>query len=82
MIHFDTYILSGIPCRIKITEASEPVPGNRNGHPDDWTPDEPGEVDWQVCDRRGRPAAWLARKMGPRDCEQIEYEARVALGWE
>lgn len=30
------------------------------------------ESDWEVCDRRGRPAPWLARKINDEINERIE----------
>jgi hypothetical protein len=30
------------------------------------------ESEWEVCDRRGRPAPWLARKVNAEITERIE----------
>ena len=32
------------------------------------------ESEWEVCDRRGRPAHWLARKLNSKECSRIESE--------
>jgi hypothetical protein len=29
------------------------------------------EIEWDLLDRKGRPAPWLARKLSPRDREDI-----------
>ncbi len=37
------------------------------------------EIEFTVCDRRGRPAPWLERKMTYKDQSRIENELEVAL---
>ena len=32
-----------------------------------------------VCDRRGRPAPWLEKKMTPKDIEKVERDIFKAL---
>jgi hypothetical protein len=32
------------------------------------------EMDWQVCDRRGRPAPWLERKLDQHERDRIDQE--------
>lgn len=50
----------GIPAAVRITSYT---PGDPAGGP---------EVDWEICDRRGGPAPWLARKVGPMERARIE----------
>jgi hypothetical protein len=66
--------ISGIPCRIKLLHYDPGTPAYRGGHPDNWEPEEGGDIAWEVCDRRGRPAPWLARKLTAADNDRIESE--------
>ena len=63
--------ISGIPCLIDVTLFEQ------------WT-ERPGyytctEVEFEVCDRRGRPAPWLERKMTGREYDRIVGEIIDAL---
>ena len=64
--------VAGIPCLIDPTHVLV-VPGSysRDAASDH---DYYGctEVDFQVCDRRGRPAPWLERKLTPADRARLE----------
>lgn len=56
--------VSGIPCLIGvITYETEPQ-----------TWDEPGytDMEWEILDRRGRPAPWLERKVTAQEEASIE----------
>lgn len=64
--------IQGIPCLIDVTHYAPATPGRLWGPPENCYPDEPEEIDFTVCDRRGRPAPWLERKMTVRDRERIE----------
>lgn len=77
MLTFETKI-SGIPCQIQILSWSTGR-CNRVGHIDNWLPDDPAELEFEVLDRNGRPALWLERKMTDKDQERIETEAERAL---
>lgn len=37
------------------------------------------EIEWDVLDRRGRPAAWLERKLTDDDRSRIEHEIAEAM---
>jgi hypothetical protein len=66
--------VAGIPCIIGVTEY-ECVKGSYSYHAaSDW--DYRGYTDcaFEVCDRRGRPAPWLERKMTGKDESRIESE--------
>lgn len=66
--------VAGIPCLIGVTHF-ESVRGSYsyNAHSD---MDYYGysESEWDVLDRRGRPAAWLERKLTTADRDRIEQE--------
>lgn len=65
--------ISGIPARIEVTSYIPWRPARLYGHPDSWAPAE-GEVEFQVCDSRGRPAPWLEKKLTPAERRRIEGE--------
>lgn len=62
----------GIPCIIDVTYYEPVRPGRYFGCPEDCYPDEGGESEWVLLDRRGRRAEWLERKMTDRDREKVE----------
>jgi hypothetical protein len=64
----------GIPAAVRIDSYCPGDPGRYTGHPDGRYPSEPAEIEWTVCDRRGRVAPWLARKLDQRERERIERE--------
>lgn len=63
----------GIPAMIEITSFA-PYRCCKRGHIDNWLPDELPEIEWHILDRRGRPAAWLERKLSPADRRRIEAD--------
>ena len=68
--------VAGIPCRIGVAHY-ESVDGSfsRSAASDlDYYGYE--ELDWEVCDRRGRHAPWLEKKLTDSAREQIESEIR------
>lgn len=66
--------VAGIPCEIRVRRYHA-VRGNyssRAADPDEyygWT-----ECEFDVLDRRGRPAAWLEKKLTDDEQERIERE--------
>lgn len=67
--------IAGIPCLIGVLAFSH-TPGtySRNADcPDDYYGSI--ESDWVVLDRRGRPAAWLERKLD--DNARSDVESRI-----
>ena len=64
--------VAGIPCIIGVTEYSS-VAGNSRAD-SDWDYYGYTECDWQVLDRRGRPAPWLAKKLTSKIEAAIEAE--------
>ena len=64
--------VAGIPCLVEVTSYYKYRAATLWGHPDGWSPAEPEEFEFQICDRRGRPAPWLERKLTPTDRRDIE----------
>jgi hypothetical protein len=64
--------IAGIPCLIELTHYAARVPARLGGAPENCHPEEPEEIEFTVCDRRGRPAPWLERKMDNDDRREIE----------
>jgi hypothetical protein len=62
--------VAGIPCIIAVDEYSE---GSYSYHAASDI-DYYGECSWTVCDRRGRYAAWLERKLTSADRSRIDNE--------
>lgn len=78
MVMFSTRI-SGIPCQVEVHCISAPVPARTFGYAfEDSSPDEPGEYEIEVYDRKGYKAAWLARKMSDKDFDRLIEEASAA----
>lgn len=65
--------VAGIPARIEILSYIPWRPARLYGHPDSWAPPE-GEIEWTVCDSKGRPAPWLEKKLTPAERRRIEGE--------
>ena len=63
--------IQGIPCLIDVTHFFEQKPLGRYC---DSCDDCYGytEIEYDVCDRRGRKAPWLERKMQDEDYDEIE----------
>lgn len=66
----------GIPAQVEITAYSPGRPARLCGHPDTWAPPEYAEFEFQVCDRRGRPAPWLERKL--TDVDRLDIEKLIS----
>lgn len=73
-----TSTVAGIPCLIEIDRFfAQPALGPSCDSDLDcygYT-----EVDFTVCDRRGRPAPWLERKLTDKDRERISNEATESV---
>lgn len=69
--------VAGIPCLIRVDYFFKQKP---LGPMCDSDMDCAGyvNVDFTVCDRRGRPAPWLDRKLTTEDKERIENEIEEA----
>jgi hypothetical protein len=66
--------VAGIPCTARIDYVNV-VKGSYNYHAaSDHDYHGYSEIDWELCDRRGRPAPWLAKKLTADDVARIENE--------
>jgi hypothetical protein len=71
--------VAGIPCLIGVTHY-ESVRGSYSYHaPSDYDYYGYTESEWEILDRRGRPAPWLARKATSKDNTSIEEAISNAL---
>lgn len=66
--------IAGIPCRIEFTVTGQYIPARTNAEPDYCHEAEYPDIEFEVLDRRGRPAPWLARKLTPAETQRIENE--------
>lgn len=64
--------VAGIPCLIGVTEYSQIKGSYSYNAPSDLDFYGYSEVDFDVLDRRGRPAAWLERKLDAAERADIE----------
>lgn len=64
----------GIPAIARVLHYRPYEPAYRRGHPDNWEPASPPEIDFEILDRRGRPAPWLERKLTDAERERIERD--------
>jgi hypothetical protein len=72
---FETRVC-GIPCIIRVTAWDAYAPARVSGPPERCSPAEGGNGDWEILDRRGRPAPWLEKKLrgDPRESERLEQK--------
>ena len=66
--------IAGIPCLIGVTHFNSVRGSYSYNAPSDMDYYGYTESEWEVLDRRGRPAAWLERKMTGADQSCIEQE--------
>ena len=66
--------ISGIPCIVDYTIRGKYVPAKIHAPPEFCHEAEYPEVEFTVCDRNGRPAPWLEKKMTYQDQQRIEAE--------
>ena len=64
--------VAGIPCLIGVTTYNSVKGSHSYDAPSDWDYHGYTDIEFDVLDRRGRPAAWLERKMKDQDREQVE----------
>lgn len=78
---FDTRI-AGIPCQIGVTYFHYQPPWRGSAHTcdSDWDYYGYTELEYDVLDRRGRPAAWLEKKIDDDIRTDIQLEALQLLG--
>jgi hypothetical protein len=70
MIEIETRV-AGIPALVRVSRHSYQPPD-----PSTWASSEDfsggWDLDYEVCDRRGRPAPWLADKLDQRAVQNLE----------
>jgi hypothetical protein len=66
--------VAGIPCIIGVIEYSSTSGSYSHNAASDWDYYGHTDCDWEVCDRRGRPAPWLARKVNDKITSEIKQE--------
>lgn len=72
--------ISGIPCQIRIQHLTQPQPMRVYGvGMEDADPPEPGEFEFEVLDRKGYKASWLADKLKRNDIDRLYEEALAYL---
>jgi hypothetical protein len=71
--------VAGIPCLIGVTEFSSVSGSYSYNAPSDMDYYGYTESEWVVLDRRGRPAAWLERKLTDAERSRIEQEVEEAM---
>jgi hypothetical protein len=68
---FDTKI-SGIPCKCRVTDYAPAT--NRIITSQSLEPNDDLEFEYEICDRNGRAAPWLERKMSDDDDSRMLEE--------
>ena len=64
--------VAGIPAVIRVLNFVSVRGSHSYNAPSDMDYHGYTESEWEVCDRRGRPAPWLARKINDEINERIE----------
>lgn len=71
--------IAGIPCQVDLTHYSAPSPSRVDAEPDYCHEGDAEEMEFEVLDRRGRQAPWLARKLTSAETSRIEDELRQGV---
>ena len=68
--------IAGVPCLIGVTGYlyQPPCKGHPSTCASDWDYYGYEEIEWEILDRRGKPAPWLDRKLTKTDREEINRE--------
>ena len=76
--------VAGIPCIAEVTHYFRQPPHRGSAHTCDSDQDYYGytECEFDILDRRGRPAPWLERKATDADRESIEQEITEHIEYE
>ena len=72
--------VNGIPCQCEVTHYTPYVPMHvyGSGMGDADAPQE-SEFEYQILDRRGKPAAWLERYINDRTEQELYEEFQMAM---
>ncbi len=71
--------VAGIPCQVQIDHFVS-VKGDSSTWASDWDFYGYTEIEFTVCDRRGRAAPWLTNKLTADDKARIEQEIEEFMG--
>ena len=71
--------IAGIPAAVRVTRHVRVRGSFSRNAPSDLDYYGYTEIEWDVLDRRGRPAAWLERKLTDDDRSRIEQEIVEAM---
>jgi hypothetical protein len=66
--------VAGIPCTARVDYVNVVKGSYSYNAASDHDYHGYSEIDWELCDRRGRPAPWLAKKLTDADIGRIENE--------
>jgi hypothetical protein len=69
-----TSTVSGIPCLVRVLEWEPCVGAALHSDPSFCHPGDGGTGEWEILDRKGRPAAWLTKKLTKAEVERLEQE--------
>ena len=72
MTEFETTVC-GIPCLVRVINWEPYRPAILRADPGDSYPPEGGEGDWEILDRKGRPAPWQERKLTGQELARLEH---------
>lgn len=72
--------IAGIPCIARVTYFSRQNGSYSRHAVSDMDYYGYTECEFQICDRRGRPAPWLERKATDKDLSRIEQEICEQIG--
>lgn len=74
-----TTVAGGFPCRARLISYSA-YRCNRRGHPDNWLPDDPEEIEFELLPLGSdKPADWLLQAASEADLTRIEGELVAAM---
>lgn len=69
--------IAGIPCQIRVTDYAPGIPTCWDCPMEDADPPEDSIFEFEVLDRRGYAASWLAAKLTEGDRLRIEEEFTI-----
>jgi hypothetical protein len=64
----------GIPCIVRVLSWESYLPAIIRADPGDSHPAEGGYGEWEILDRKGKPAPWLEKKLTDKERLRIDEE--------
>ncbi len=77
-MEIETTVAGGLPCIARVVSYSEGR-CNRWGHIDNWLPDDPEELEFELLTAKGKPAEWIEARADDDDRRRIEAELLEAI---